>query len=191
MLYELKFPKSNQFSDDEFFEFCQQNKNLQFEKTKEGRIIVMSPTGSETGNRNTQVLVELEIMNRQNKSGKVFDSSTGFKLPNGATRSPDASWVGISRWNVLTKEEKKKFAPLCPDFMVELMSESDDLKESQEKMSEWMENGCQLGWLINPEKEEVYIYCPKQKPELITDFDKKLAGEKILPGFELDLGLLV
>lgn len=118
--------------------------------------------------------------------GKAFDSSTGFRLPNGATRSPDASWIRMERWNALIQEQRKKFLPLCPDFAIELVSETDDLKDVQEKMQEYLENGLHLGWLINPKTRQVEIYRPNQEVEILQS-PRSLQGEDVLPGFVLDL----
>ncbi len=187
--YAIKFPRNKQFTDDEFFTFCQENSNLKFERTAQGEIIIMSPTGGLTGRRNTKILSALDGWNEVHQLGEVFDSSTGFRLPNGAMRSPDASWVENSRWQALSQEEQKKFPPLCPDFVVELMSASDELAETQTKMEEWLANGCRLGWLINPEEEQVFIYRPGNTVE-IKSFDQPLEAGDELPGFILDLSLL-
>lgn len=126
------------------------------------------------------------IWNRQNNLGKAFDSSTGFKLPNGATRSPDASWVRIERWDALTPQQRKKFLPLCPDFVVELVSESDDVEDTQAKMGEYLANGLRLGWLINPQTKQVEIYRPHQSVEILQS-PTSLSGEDVLPGFIFNL----
>lgn len=144
-------------TDEQFFQMCQKNRDYRFERTASGELLIMPPTGSDTGNRNFDIVVELGIWNKQPKLGKGFDSSTGFTLPNGAERSPDASWVKIERWNALTPEQQEKFAPICPDFVVELRSRSDSLKELQEKMPEYIENGAQLGWLIDRKNKQVEI----------------------------------
>jgi Uma2 family endonuclease len=188
--YAIKLPKHRQFTDEEFYAFCQENRDLKFERTAKGEIIIMSPTGGITGSRNSKLMIQLGIWNSTAKSGEVFDSSTGFRLPNGAIRSPDAAWVEKSRWEVLNREEQEKFPPLCPDFIVELMSASDDLKEAQEKMEEWMENGCQLGWLIYPKEEKVFVYEAGQVVEEIQGFDHLLKGKQLLQGFVLDPSLL-
>jgi Uma2 family endonuclease len=129
---------------------------------------------------------QLWLWNRQNRLGKAFNSSTGFKLPNGATRSPDASWIKMERWDILTPQQRKKFPPLCPDFAVELVSESDDLEDTQAKMREYIENGLRLGWLINPIDKQVEIYRPNQAVEVLQS-PKSLSGEDVLPGFVLNL----
>ena len=173
-------------TDDQFFQMCQQNRDYRFERTASGELLIMPPTGSDTGNRNFDMVVELGIWNKQTKLGKGFDSSTGFTLPNGAERSPDVSWVRIERWNALTPEQQEKFAPICPDFVVELRSRSDSLKELQEKMQEYIENGTELGWLIDRKNKRVEIYRPGKDVEVL-DNPASLSGENVLPGFVLDL----
>ena len=190
-VFALKFPQQLHFTDDEFYAFCQENRDIQMERNKHGEIIIMSPTGGITGDKNGEIIAELKLWNRSARLGKAFDSSTGFKLPNGATRSPDTSWVMKSRWEALSLKERKKFPPLCPDFVVELMSESDGLKAAREKMDEWMENGCRLGWLFYPDEEKAYIYRPGQPPEALTGYDKTLSGEEVLPNFTFDLHWLL
>ncbi len=146
----------------------------------------MPPTGGETGNRNFDLLGQLWFWNSKNNLGKAFDSSTGFKLPNGATSSADASWIKIERWNALTLQQTKKFIPLCPDFAVELISETDDLEDAQAKMHEYLANGLQLCWLINPKDKQVENYRPHQAPEVLQ-FPTSLSGEDVLPDFILNL----
>ncbi|QIZ71084.1 Uma2 family endonuclease [Oxynema aestuarii] len=175
-----------QLSDEQFFQLCQQHRDLKFERTANGELTIMSPTGGMTSNRNAELIYQLMAWNRSTKLGKVFDSSGGFKLPNGANRSPDASWVRRERWNALTAEEQAKFVPLCPDMVVELRSPSDDLSKLQAKMQEYRENGAELGWLIDPERQIVEIYRPHREPEILSS-PKTLSGETILPDFELDL----
>ncbi|MEH1991886.1 Uma2 family endonuclease [Nostoc sp.] len=173
-------------TDEQFFQMCQKNRDYRFERTASGELLIMPPTGSDTGNRNFDMVVELGIWNKQTKLGKGFDSSTGFTLPNGAERSPDVSWVKIERWNALTAEQQEKFAPICPDFVVELRSRTDSLKELQEKMQEYIENGTQLGWLIDRKNKRVEIYRPGKDVEIL-DNPTSLSGENVLPGFVLDL----
>jgi Uma2 family endonuclease len=173
-------------TDEQFFQMCQKNRDYRFERTASGELLIMPPTGSDTGNRNFDMVVELGIWNKQTKLGKGFDSSTGFTLPNGAERSPDASWVKIERWNALTPEQQEKFAPISPDFVVELRSRTDSLKELQEKMQEYIENGTQLGWLIDRKNKRVEIYRPGKDVEIL-DNPASLSGENVLPGFVLDL----
>jgi len=173
-------------TDEQFFQLCQNNRDLRFERTATGELIIMPPTGSETGDRNAELTYQLRAWNRQNKLGKSFDSSTGFKLPNGAERSPDASWVKMERWNALTPVEKERFAPLCPDFVVELMSPSDSTAKTRAKMREYIDNGARLGWLINRQQQQVEIYHPNGEVEMLQR-PQILSGEDVLPGFVLDL----
>ncbi|MBD2613800.1 MAG: Uma2 family endonuclease [Nostoc sp. ZfuVER08] len=173
-------------TDEQFFQMCQQNRDYRFERTASGEILIMPPTGSDTGRRNVKITTQLEIWNSESNLGEVFDSSTGFILPNGAERSPDASWVKIERWNALTPEQQEKFAPICPDFVVELHSPSDSLKDLQEKMQEYIENGAQLGWLIDRKNKRVEIYCPGKNVEILNN-PTSLSGENVLPGFVLNL----
>ncbi|AFY35076.1 Uma2 family endonuclease [Calothrix sp. PCC 7507] len=175
-----------ELTDEQFFNLCQVNRDLRFERTATGELIIMPPTGGETGNRNAGLTAQIWIWNEQNKLGIAFDSSTGFKLPNGADRSPDASWLQLERWNALTQEEKTKFLPLCPDFVVELLSPSDSLSATQEKMREYLDNGVRLGWLINRKSRQVEIYRPGQEVEVLNS-PATLSGEDVLPGFVLKL----
>ena len=183
----LKLPQRWSFTDDEFYDFCQQNEHLRLERNTRGEIIVMSPTGGITGKRNKNILFELEAWNRRHQLGETFGSSTGFTLPNGATRSPDASWVANSRWQALSAKQQKKFPPLCPDFVVELILESDRLPVAQAKMQEWQDNGALLGWLFQPDTEIVYIYRNGQPVEQWQGYDQTITGETVLPHFTFDL----
>jgi len=173
-------------TDDQFFQLCQENENIRLERTAKGELIIMSPAGGETSSSNAGLTAQIWIWNESHKLGKVFDSSTGFKLPNGADRSPDASWVKLERWNALTPEQQKKFPPLCPDFVVELMSPSDSLKEIQDKMKEYRDNGAVLGWLINRKSRQVEIYRLNQEVEVLES-PANVSGEDVLPGFILNL----
>lgn len=173
-------------TDDQFFQLCQENENIRLERTAKGELIIMSPAGGETGSSNAGLTAQIWIWNQQKKLGKVFDSSTGFKLPNNANRAPDASWVKLERWDALTPEQKKKFPPICPDFVVELMSPSDSLKETQDKMKEYRDNGAVLGWLINRKSRQVEIYRPNQEVEILQS-PTTVSSEDILPGFVLSL----
>ena len=191
MYFELKIPtQSDELTNDEFYEFCRQNKDLKFERASTGQIIFTLPKGGETGILNSTIITKLYSWNKIINPGVVFDSSTGFKLPNQATRSPDASWVKKERWEKLSSEEKKKFPPLCPDFVVEIRSENDTIVEIQNKMNEYFENGCQLGWIIDPVEQQVYIYQVGKEFEIISSFDEKINGGAVLTGFELDLNIL-
>ncbi|MGB6296870.1 MAG: Uma2 family endonuclease [Rivularia sp. (in: cyanobacteria)] len=179
-------PQSFKVTHEQFKELASANRDIKLERTKEGELIIMAPTGSETGNRNTDINGQLWFWNRKKKLGVVFDSSTGFHLPNGADRSPDASWVKIDRWEALTAEEKKGFAPICPDFVVELRSASDNMKPLREKMQEYIENGAKLGWLIDRKNCKVEIYRQGFDVEIL-DNPASLSGEDILPEFILDM----
>jgi len=173
-------------TSEQFYQLCEENPELKLERNANGELIVMPPTGGETGKRNLTAGAQLWTWNEQTELGEAFDSSTGFTLPNKADRSPDVSWVEKSRWSALTPEQKDKFIPLCPDFVIELLSPSDSLKKTQEKMQEYMENGCRLGWLINRKKREVEIYRPGQDVEVLQS-PLTLSGENVLPGFVLYL----
>jgi Uma2 family endonuclease len=173
-------------TDEALYRLCVANRELRIERTRDGELIIMTPTGGETSRRNSLIVVALGVWNEQNGNGLVFDSSGGFLLPSSAMRSPDAAWVARERWERLTAEERRKLPPLCPDFVVELMSESDRLPPLQRKMEEWIENGCRLGWLIDPEGERVYVYRPGSAPRVVS-FTAKLDGEEVLSGFTLPL----
>ncbi|MEG4623930.1 Uma2 family endonuclease [Microcoleus sp. w1-18aA5] len=187
----IQFPTNSielsiNLTDEQFFQLCQHNRDYQFERTASGELIIMPPTGSETSRRNADLTSQLRVWNHETKLGVVFDSSGGFTLPNGADRSPDASWVKKERWDALTPEQKDSFAPLCPDFVVELRSRTDSLKKLQEKMQEYIDNGAKLGWLIDRQNQRVEIYRPGQDVEIIQN-PRTLSGEEVLPGFVLDL----
>ena len=173
-------------TDEQFFQLCQANKNLRFERNATGELIIIPPVGGESSNRNASLTSQVWIWNEQNHLGIVFDSSGGFKLPNGADRSPDASWVKLSRWNALTTEQQTRFLPLSPDFVIELLSPSDSLKVTQKKMQEYQENGVRLGWLINRKLRQVEIYRIEQEVEILNN-PSSLSGEDVLPGFVLNL----
>lgn len=187
--FVLNIPPVAKLTDEQFYQLCQANRDLRLEMTAQGELIIMPPTGGETGKRNSDINLDLALWNRQNKLGIVFDSSTGFILPNGAKRSPDAAWIPIEKWNALTSEQKQKFLPLCPDFVIELRSPTDNLKTLQAKMQEYIENGTRLGWLINPQDKQVEVYRQNQEVELLN-FPNSLSGESVLPGFILNLELI-
>ncbi|HSF73824.1 MAG TPA: Uma2 family endonuclease [Microcoleus sp.] len=173
-------------TSEQFYQLCEDNPDLKLERNANGELIVMPPTGGETGRSNSKFNLQIGLWNEQTELGEAFDSSTGFTLPNKADRSPDASWVEKSRWEALTPQQREKFIPLCPDFAVEILSPTDSLKKTQEKMQEYMENGCRLGWLINRKKREVEIYRPGQDVEVLQS-PLTLSGENVLPGFVLNL----
>ena len=170
----------------QFVELAQVNRDLQLERTATGELIVMPPTGSDTGNRNSSITGQLWMWNRQTKLGKTFDSSAGFHLPNGSDRSPDAAWVKQERWDSLSREEQETFAPLCPDFVVELRSKNDTISSLQEKMKEYKSNGAKLGWLIDTKNRKVEIYRQNREVEIVEN-PQSLSGEDVLLGFVLDL----
>ncbi|MDY6941338.1 MAG: Uma2 family endonuclease [Cyanobacteriota bacterium] len=176
-------------TDEQFWQLCRENSDLQFERSAQGELIIMPPTGSITGERNADLIYQLQAWNRQYKLGKVFDSNSGFKLPNGANRSPDASWIELERWDALTLEEQEKFAPICPDFVVELMSPSDTLEKTRAKMLEYLENGARLGLLINRKQRQVEIYRLERDIEILENPDT-VSGEDVLPEFVLDLSTI-
>jgi Uma2 family endonuclease len=171
---------------EEFEKLCQDNPERSLELTKNGELEIMPPTGGESGKRNFKLIAQFGNWVEQNGTGEGFDSSTAFILPNGAERSPDVSWVELSRWEALTPEQRQKFPPLAPDFALELRSETDNLAKLQRKMLEYRENGVRLGWLINPQQRQVEIYRPGQDVEVLED-PSTLSGEDVLPGFLLDL----
>ena len=173
-------------SDEQFYQLCLTNRELRLERNHQGDLVIMSPTGGETSNRNVEISYQLQSWSRRTKIGIAFDSSGGFKLPNGANRSPDAAWLKREKWESLTPEQRQKFVPLCPDFVVELRSPSDDLKPLREKMQEYQENGAQLGWLIDRQNRTVEIYRPGQKVEILNN-PESLSSERVLPDFVLEL----
>jgi len=186
MITILNLPDSLKLTREAFLDLVAANPELQLERTSTGELVIMPPTGGETGDRNDEISFQIRAWNKQTKLGKTFNSSTGFNLPNGATRSPDASWVRIDRWEALTSAEQEAFPPLCPDFVVELRSPTDNLKKLQAKMQEYIEQGAQLGWLIDPKTKQVEIYRLGQDKEVLSQ-PTTLSGEDVLPGFVLDL----
>lgn len=184
--YTINFNPVFDMTDEQFYQLCQLNPDVKFERNAKGELLIMSPTGGETGYYNSELNAEFVVWNRQTKLGVVFDSSTGFKLPNGGDRSPDVAWVRKERWDALTPEQKKKFPPIAPDFVLELMSPTDTLREIQAKMQEYMTSGVRLAWLIDPEGRRVEIYRPGQDIEVV-DAPETLSGEDVLPDFVLNL----
>ena len=173
-------------TSDEFFDLCQANPDLHLERTTDGEVIIMPPAGGETGSRNLSIGSQLWNWNERQHTGIAFDSSTGFHLPNGADRAPDASWVLQERWDALSASQKRKFPPLCPDFVVELRSTSDRIQIIRDKMQEYIDNGARLGWLIDPTTRTVEIYEPGEEVETLYNPDR-VAGDPVLPGFILDM----
>jgi Uma2 family endonuclease len=185
----LQMSPAIEMTDQQFFTFCQQNRDYRIERTATGEITIISPTGSETGNRNFDLILQFGIWTKQNQTGIGFDSSTGFTLPNGAIRSSDVAWIKRERWNALTPEQKQTFAPICPDFVVELRSPSDNLKTLQDKLQEYIENGVSLGWLIDRKERKVYSYRPDRAVECLEN-PATVSAEDILPGFVLNLSTI-
>jgi Uma2 family endonuclease len=175
-----------EMNEEQFFEFCQLNKDWRIERSAEGDLEVMVPTGFETSDRNLEINMQLRLWTKQDGSGIASDSSGGFILPNGAMRSPDASWIPRERLAGLTPEQKQRFLSLCPDFVIELRSPSDPLAPIEAKLREYVENGARLGWLIDPEERRVHVYRPNNRVE-ISDKPVSVSGDPILPGFVLDL----
>lgn len=173
-------------TDEQLYGFSQLNRDLRIERNARGELILMPPTGGETSERNAEITMQLRVWAKRNGEGATFDSSGGFRLPNGAVRSPDAAWVKRSRLDALTAEDRKKIIPLCPDFLIELRSPTDSLSMVQEKMQEYLDNGTQLAWLIDPEQRRVYVYRPHE-PIQEWDNPEKISGDPFLSGFELDL----
>ena len=178
--------QSLKLTDEQFYQLCIDNADLRFERNKNGDLVIMPPTGGETGNRNGRLIQQLFNWSDGDGTGIAFDSSTGFKLPNNANRSPDASWIPLTKWNVLTNEQKQRFLPLCPDFAVELLSPSDRLIQTQSKMQEYLDNGMSLGWLINPQQKQIEVYRQGKKTEILN-VPNYVSGEDTLSGFVLDL----
>ena len=176
-------------TDEQFYQLCRANPDVKFERDATGKILVMSPTDGTTGNRNVKISTDVEIWNRQAQLGVCFDSSTCFKLPNGANRSPDVAWIEQSHWDTLSPEQQEKFPPIAPDFVLELMSPSDTLQETQAKLQEYMQNGVRLGWLIDRKTRRVEIYRSNQSAEVLEN-PLQLSGEEVLPGFVLNLAIV-
>jgi Uma2 family endonuclease len=173
-------------SDEQFYQLCITNPDLNIERSTQGVLIVMPPVGGESGRREAGFITDLNIWNRQTKLGEVFSSSTIFKLPGGGDRSPDAAWVELSRWQALTPEQRQKFPPIAPDFVIELRSRTDSLPMLQEKMQEYIDSGVKLGWLFNPQDQEVEIYRQGQANE-VRSLPTQLSGEAVLPEFSLEV----
>ncbi len=179
-------PLTQKLTHEQFYELCMANKDVAMERSPEGELIIVSPVGGESGEREADLITDLNLWNRRTKIGKVFSSSTVFKLPGGGDRSPDAAWVSLERWNALSPEQQKTFPPLCPDFVIELRSKSDRLKPLQAKMHEYLKSSLRLGWLINPQDRTVEIYRMGKEAEMLQ-LPAILSGEDVLPGFELKI----
>jgi Uma2 family endonuclease len=191
MRLPIKLPAyDGSFTDDEFFEFCRQNPELRVERDEDGQIYFQMPTGTKTCIRNLDIAVEIVLWNRQNKAGVVTDSNGGFTLPDTSVRAPDVAWISNERWNSVPEETKDQFARICPDFVIELMSDRDEKYWLPVKMEKYLQNGVRLGWLIDPFQQQTSVYRPDQEPEnkMFTD---TLSGEAVLPGFEVNLSKLL
>ena len=186
MVLTLNLPPTLKMTQENFAELAQINQDVRLELTAKGELIIMPPTGGETGDRNFELDGQLWLWNKKRRLGKAFDSSTGFVLPNGANRSPDVSWIRMERWSNLSPEQRKKCLPLCPDFAIELVSETDRIANTREKMQEYLENGLRLGWLIEPKTRIVEIYRPNREVEVLQS-PLTLSGENVLPDFTLSL----
>jgi Uma2 family endonuclease len=179
-------PPNMNLTDEQLYEFCQANKDVRIERTSRGELLIMLPTGGMTGKRNFKLTTTFGNWVEKDKTGIGFDSSTGFMLPNKALRSPDVAWVSLSRWEALSEKQKEKFIPLCPDFIIELRSPSDDIEKLKEKMQEYIDNGSTLGWLIDPKEKKVYIYRPQKEVECLEN-PNSISAEPILSGFTINL----
>ncbi|OAB62328.1 hypothetical protein AY599_14435 [Leptolyngbya valderiana BDU 20041] len=179
-------PERYALSDEQFYELCAANRDLRLERNANGEIVIMPPTGGETGRRNTSIIFQLELWNRQTGLGVVFESSTGFRLPNGANRSPDAAWIPRVTWEGLSEGEREGFLPLCPAFVVELRSRTDRREVLQAKLVEYIENGAQLGWLVDPMLRQVAVYVPGAAVAVLEN-PATVSADPVLPGFVLAL----
>ncbi len=184
--FTLDLTPLSTLSREDFIRLCAANPDLKLERTVQGELIVMAPTGGETGNLNFEIAGEVYVWNRQSGLGKSFDSSTGFSLPLGSDRSPDLAWIPLQTWEALDPVLRQGFLPLCPDFVVEIVSPTDSWIRTQAKMQEYMNNGCRLGWLLDPKLKRVQIYRQGQDPQMLED-PGTLSGEDVLPGFTLKI----
>ncbi|NJL20637.1 MAG: Uma2 family endonuclease [Leptolyngbyaceae cyanobacterium SM1_3_5] len=187
--FTINFNSVIEMTDEQFYQLCGANPEIKFERNTKGELIIMPPTGGETGRRNVEISADFVTWNRSTRLGVCFDSSTGFKLPNGADRSPDVAWIRQDRWDALTPEQQERFPPIAPDFVLELLSPSDRLKDVQAKLKEYVDSGVKLGWLIDPQTRKVEVYCPNCAIEILEN-PATLSDETVLPGFVLNLELL-
>lgn len=187
----IKLKPLDHFTEDEFYELCMQNDDLHMERDADGNIIIMDLTGLEGSNFNLEVSTEVAIWNREEKTGKTFDSNGGFTLPDTSVRGPDTAWIAMERWKALPKEDRKKFAHISPDFVIEIRSENDNLNDLKDKMKSYIKNGVKLGWLIDPQNQQTFIYRINGTIELVDSFETPLSGEDVLKGFELKLSTLL
>ncbi|WP_421826938.1 Uma2 family endonuclease [Larkinella sp.] len=191
MRLPIKLPAyDGRFTDDEFFEFCRQNPELRVERDEDGQIYFQMPTGTKTSIRNADLVIEIGIWNRLAKRGKVTDSNGGFTLPDTSVRAPDVAWISNERWDSVPEEDKDKFSRICPDFVIELMSDRDEKYWLPVKMEKYLKNGVRLAWLIDPFQQQTTIYRPDEEPETRL-FTETLSGESVLPGLEVNLSTLL
>ena len=182
----VNFPLIAQMTAEQFYEFCLANRDLHIERAATGEVVIMPPAFSDTGNRNNKISYQLTQWAEQDGTGETFDSSAGFTLPNGAIRSPDAAWIRLERWNALTDKQKASFAPICPDFVIELRSASDRLDTLQSKLQEYIENGAQLGFLIDRKARTIHVYRPDQTSEILENPAEVPASPELF-GFSLKM----
>jgi Uma2 family endonuclease len=186
----LKDRVTNKMTDEEFLWFCLENKDLRIERNSNLEVLIMSPVTSLSGFWNAEIIRQLANWAIEQKNGFVFDSSSGFTLPDRSVLSPDASWVSRSKWQSMSEQDQNKFAPIRPEFVIEIKSKSDSLQDLQAKMKTWIANGAQLAWLIDPSQKKSFIYRSNGEVKEIEGFDKKLKGEGLVEGFVLDLNLI-
>ncbi|MGI4737596.1 MAG: Uma2 family endonuclease [Janthinobacterium lividum] len=184
---KLKTPVLDRLTEEEFAQFCLDHRDLRIERNSSGQIFIMPPVFTESGFANNELSYQVTAWNRQHRLGRVGDSSTGYTLPGGAMLSPDVSWVAEARWQALPADDRRRFARICPDFVMELASSSDRLPDLLTKMHDWLGAGVRLAWLIVPSTETVHIFEPPHPPRMVQGFDHVLSGEPVLPGFGLEL----
>lgn len=187
----LYIPDKEEMTKEEFLKFCAANSHLRIERDEYNEILIMPPVFGETGRKHVKIVSAIDKWSTETNLGVAFDSSTGFDLPDGSMRSPDASWIKKETWDGLSVEERNTFLPFAPDFVVEVFSATDHLSEAKQKMNKWIQNGTLLGWLIVPKTQHTFIYRADGTVDKITGFDKKVSGENVLPGFEFDLSVLI
>ncbi len=186
----LAFSEIGGLTDKQLFRLCATSRDIRIERNSKGDLVVMSPVGGKSSFWSLELSAEVRNWNKSAQRGITFDSSVGFSLPNGAMRSPDVAWIALERWNKLSEEDQEEFIPLCPDFVAEVLSKSDRLSVAQEKMREWIDNGCRLSWLTVPSTQKAYIYRADKSVTTIESFSERLSGEDVLPGFEFPLAVL-
>ena len=180
----LRIRLERPMTDEELLRFCAVNDSVRIERAPDGELIVMTPAGNRTGRKNTAIIRALDTWAEEDGRGYAFDSSTGFTLPDGSMRSPDAAWIQAARWDALSEEDKDRFSPICPDFIIEIRSKSDSLSVLEAKMEQWIGNGAQVAWLVDPIRRAVAIYRPGQEPEVLVQ-PTSVQGTGLVAGFEL------